>query len=62
MLVDRIISRIYNSGIEEVILIGDRTTLLDYGHQFMGSLYIRHRRSWTRASSRCYLHEVLECS
>ena len=29
---------------DEVILIGDDTTLLDYGHQFMGSL---HAMEWT---------------
>ena len=32
MLVDYIISRISNSMIREVILIGDNITLLDYGH------------------------------
>ena len=32
MLVDHIISGICNSIIREVILIGDNTTLLDYGH------------------------------
>ena len=35
MSIDHIISGIYNSSIREVILIGDGTTLLDYGHQFM---------------------------
>ena len=38
MLIDHIISGICNSRIEEVILIGDSTTLLNYKHQFMGSL------------------------
>ena len=32
MLVDDIISEICNLRIEEVILIGDNTTLLDYDH------------------------------
>ena len=32
MSVDHIISGICNSMIEKVILIGDNTTLLDYGH------------------------------
>ena len=32
MSVDHIISGIYNLRIEEVILIGDSTTLLDYKH------------------------------
>ena len=35
MLVDHIINEIYNSRIEEVILIGNSTTLLDYIHQFI---------------------------
>ena len=39
MLVDHIISEIYNSMIWEVILIGDSTTLLDYGHKFKESLH-----------------------
>ena len=40
---------VYNSRIWEVILIGDRTTLLDYGHRFMGSLHAVDSRSrtWT---------------
>ena len=32
MPIDDIISGIYNSKIGEVILIGDKTTLLDYKH------------------------------
>ena len=32
MLIDYIISEIYNSSIEEVILIGDNTTFLEYIH------------------------------
>ena len=32
MSFDHIISEIYDSKIEEVILIGDNTTLLNYGH------------------------------
>ena len=40
MSIDHIISEIYNSSIREVILIGDSTTLLDYGHQFM-KLYMQ---------------------
>ena len=51
MLVDHIINEIYNSRIEEVILIGDNTTLLDCGHQFIGSLYVVDSRSQTQALS-----------
>ena len=40
MLIDHIISRSYNSRIGDVILIGDSTTLLDYGHQFIGNLHV----------------------
>ena len=40
MSIDHIISGIYNSRIGNVILIGDNTTLLNYKHQFMGSLYV----------------------
>ena len=48
MLVNHIISGIYNSRIGDVILIGDNTTLLDNEHQFMGSLYaMDNRMSWT---------------
>ena len=47
MSIDHIISEIYNSRIVEVILMGDSTTLLDYGHQFMGSLHVVDSRSWT---------------
>ena len=54
MSVDHIISEICNSRIGEVILIGDSTTLLDYGHQFMGNLHAVDDMSRTRASSRCY--------
>ena len=39
-VIDHIISRICNLRIWEVILIGDNTTLLNYGHQFMGSLHV----------------------
>ena len=45
MSFDHIISEIYNSNIWEVILIGDSTTLLDYEHQFMGSLHAVDNRS-----------------
>ena len=47
MSMDYIISEIYNLRIGEVILIGDNTTLLDYRHQFMGSLHAMDSRSWT---------------
>ena len=47
MLFDHIISEICNSMIGEVILIGNNTTLLDYGHQFIRSLHIVDSRSWT---------------
>ena len=40
-------SGIYNSMIEEVILIGDNTILLDYKQQPMGSLHAMDSRSWT---------------
>ena len=62
MLVDHIISRICNSRIRDVILIGDNTTLLDYEHQFMGSLHEVDSRPQTQALSCCYLHRVLEYS
>ena len=64
MSVNHIISEICNSKIGEVILIGDNTTMLDYGHRFMESLHAMDNRSQTqtRASSPCYLHRVLECS
>ena len=61
MSTDNIISEICNSIIKEVILIGDSTTLLDYGYQFMESLHVVDSRSQTRTSSRCYLYRVLEC-
>ena len=48
MSVNHIISGIYNSRIGEVILIGDSITLLDYEHQFIGSLHaVDSRMSWT---------------
>ena len=47
MLDDHIISDIYNSRIGKVILIDDSTTLLDYEHQFMGSLHVMDSRSKT---------------
>ena len=62
MLVDHIISRICDSRVEEVILISDSTTLLDYRHQFIGSLHVVGSRSHTRSLSHCYLHRVLKCS
>ena len=40
MSIDHIISGICNSRIGKVIWISDSTTLLDYGHQFMESLYV----------------------
>ena len=39
MSFDYIISEICNLRIGEVILIGNNTTLLDYGHQFIGSFH-----------------------
>ena len=62
MLVDHIISEICNSMIGNVILIGDNTILLNYKHQFMGSMHIVDIRLQNRASFCCYLHRVLECS
>ena len=47
MSIDHIISGIYNSRIGEVILIGYSITLLDYGHQFMGSFHVVDSRSRT---------------
>ena len=44
MLDDHIISEIYNLKIEEVILIGDCTTLLYYERQFMGSSHPMNSR------------------
>ena len=34
--------------IKEVILIGDNTTLLNYGHQFIRVLHVVGSRAWTR--------------
>ena len=51
MSIDHIISGICNSRIWEVILIDDNTTLLDYEHQFMGSLHAVDSSSQTRALS-----------
>ena len=45
MSIDHIISKICNSRIGEVILIGDNTTLLYYGQQFMGSLPVVDSKS-----------------
>ena len=45
MLVDNIIGEICNSMIQEIILISDKITLLDYEHQFMGSLHAVDSRS-----------------
>ena len=42
---DQIISGISNSSIGEVIFIDYNTTLLDYKHQFMGSLHVMDSRS-----------------
>ena len=61
MLVDCIISEIYNLRIGEVTLIGDNTTLLNYRHQFMGSLHVIDSRSQTQTLYHCYLYGVLEC-
>ena len=47
MLIGHLIKRIYNSRIEEVILISDNTTLLDYGHQFMEGLHVMDSKAWT---------------
>ena len=62
MSIDHIINEIFNSRIGEVILIDDNTTLLDYEHQFMESLYVVDSKSQTQASSRWFLHRVLEYS
>ena len=61
MSFNHIISEIYNPRIGEVILIGDNTTLLDCGDQFMDSLHEVDSMSQTQALSH-YLHRVLECS
>ena len=45
MSIDHIISEICNTRIQEVILIGDNITLLDYRHRFIGSLHVVDRRS-----------------
>ncbi|KAJ9684977.1 hypothetical protein PVL29_017129 [Vitis rotundifolia] len=47
MSIDHIISGICNSRIGEVILIGDSNTLLDHGHQFIGSQHTVDSRSQT---------------
>ena len=47
MSIDHIISEIYNLRIEELILIGDSTILLDYRHRFMRSLHVVDSKSWT---------------
>ena len=44
-IIDHIIKIIWNSKIGEVILIGDNTTLLNYEHQLMGSLYAMDNRA-----------------
>ena len=54
MSIDHIISEIYNSRTGKVILIGNNTSLLDYGHQFMESLHIMNSKLRTQASSHCY--------
>ena len=36
---------VYNLKIWVVILVGDNSTLLDYGHQFIGSLHVVDSRS-----------------
>ena len=38
MSIDHIIDRICNSKSEEIILIGDNTTLLDYRHTMYGRI------------------------
>ena len=45
MSINHIISEISKLRIGKVILIGDSTTLLDYGHRFMGSLHVVDSRS-----------------
>ena len=40
MSIDHIISEIFNLRIEKVILIGNNTILLEYKHQFIGSLHV----------------------
>ena len=60
MSIDHMISEICNFKIEEVILIGDITILIDYKYQFMGNLHAS--RSHTQALSRYYLHRILECN
>ena len=47
MLVDHITSGICNLRIGDVILISEKTTLLDYGHLSMGSLYAMASKSRT---------------
>ena len=47
MSIDHIISEISNLRIGKVILIGDNITLLDYGHQLIGSLHVVDSRSQT---------------
>ena len=53
MSVNHIINEIYNSNIRKVILLDDNTTLLDYGHRFMGSLHAVDSKSWIQVLFRC---------
>ena len=45
MSIDYIIIEICNLKMEEVILIRDNTTLLDYAHLFIGKLHVVDSRS-----------------
>ena len=60
MLVDHITSGICNLRIGDVILIRENTTLLDYGHLSMGSLYAMASKSRTWVLSHCHLHKVFD--
>ena len=59
MSINYIISETRNSRIGQIILIGDRTTLLDYDTSSWNFAYNGY---WlqTRTSFCCYLHRVLE--
>ena len=47
MIVDHIISKIYNLRILEITLIVDSTTLLDYRQSFIGGLHEMDSKSHT---------------
>ena len=55
MSIDHIIRRICNLRIEEVILVGDNTTLLEYTYKFMKTLHVVDSRARTQATPCNYI-------